>query len=138
MFESGDLLSVLETANDVCGAEVNLQFLQPDTIGGNRKEAGDSRGTGIFEPGVPKEKRLQLSQGLSKLGDVVVQLEDPLALVVFVVAVDLYTEIDQVPETPSQGDTEEYYPQSLQPGPGRILLLSAESLLPSGGGAPPE
>ena len=79
---------------------MNLQFLQPDTIGGNRKEAGDSRGTGVFEPGVPKEKRLQLSQGRSKLG------------AVFVVAVDLCTEVDQVPETPSRGDIEEYYPQS--------------------------
>ena len=41
-----------------------------------------------------------MSQGHSKLGDVVVvQLEDPSALVVFIVAVDLCTEVDQVPES---------------------------------------
>ena len=58
MFESGELLDVLETINDVCGAEVDLQFLQLDAIGGNWKEAGDSRGTGVVKTGVSKEKRL--------------------------------------------------------------------------------
>ena len=51
-------MDVLEIFNDVRGAEVDLQVLQLDAIGGNWKEAGDSRGTGVLETGVSKEKRL--------------------------------------------------------------------------------
>ena len=50
-------------------------------------------------------KRFQLSQGHSEFGDVVVvQLEDALTPVVFVVAEDLYPETDQVPKMLNRGD----------------------------------
>ena len=58
MVEAGVLFDFLEIVNDVRGSEVDLQFLQLDAIGRNWKEAGDSRGTGVLETGVSKEKRL--------------------------------------------------------------------------------
>jgi len=75
-------------------------------MNGNRKEAGDSREAGVFETRVSEEKRLQLSQGHSEFGDlVVVQLEDALAAVVFVaVAAAPHVKIDQVPKKLNRGD----------------------------------
>ena len=84
---------------------MDLQILQLGTMNGNRKEAGDSRKAGVFKTRVPEKKRLQLSQGHSEFGDVVVvQLEDALAPVAFVMTVDIYFEVDQVPETLNRGE----------------------------------
>jgi len=75
-------------------------------MNGNRKEAGDSRETGVFGTRVSEEKRLQLGQGHSEFGDVVVvQLRDAFATVVFVlVAAAPHVEVDQVPKTLNRGD----------------------------------
>ena len=74
-------------------------------MNGNQKEAGNSRETAIFEARASEEKRLQLSQGHGEFGDVIViQLEDALAPAAYVVTVDLYAELDQVPKTLDRGD----------------------------------
>ena len=84
---------------------MDLQLPQLVAVNGNWKEAGNSRETGVFETRVSEEKRLQLSQGHSEFGDVVVvQLEDALAIVVFVTTGALYVETDQVPKKLNRGD----------------------------------
>ena len=73
-------------------------------MNGDPNEAGDSSETGVFGARVSEEKKLQLSQGHGEFCDVVVvQLEDALILV-FIVAIDLYDETDQVPKTLNHGD----------------------------------
>jgi len=84
---------------------VDAQLLQLAAMIGNRKEAGDGRETGVFGTRVSEVKILRLSQGHSEFRNVViVQLEDALTLLVFVGAVDIYVEIDQVPKTLNRGD----------------------------------
>ena len=82
------------------------QLLQLAAMGRNRKEAGDGRETGVFGTRASEEKRLQLSQGHSEFGDiVVVQLEVALAtVVVFVSTGVICIEMDQVPKTLNRGD----------------------------------
>ena len=105
MLESRVLRDVPQIVDDVRGVEVDHQLLQLAAMNGNRKEAGDSRETGVFETRVSEEKRLQLSQGHNEFSDVtVVQLEDALAPLALVVAVDAYMEADQVPKTLNRGD----------------------------------
>ena len=81
------------------------QLLQLTAVGGNRKEAGDSRETGVFGTRASEDKRFHLIQGHSEFYDVdVFQLEDSLTPLVLVGVEDLYSEIDQVSKTLNRGD----------------------------------
>jgi len=94
--ESRVLQSVLEIIDDVRGVEVDLQLLQLVAMNGNRKEAGNGRETGVLGTRASEEKRLQLSQGHSEFGNVVVvQLEDALVPAISAAAIALHFEMDQ-------------------------------------------
>ena len=73
-------------------------------MNGNWKEAGNGRETGVFGTRASEEKRLQLSQGHSEFGDVVVQLEDALASTISVAAAALHVEMSQVPKILNRRD----------------------------------
>jgi len=99
------LQDVPKIIGNVRGVEVDLQLLQLAAMNRNRKEAGDSRKTGVFGTRASEDKRLQLSQGHSELSDVVVvQLEDAFTPLVLTGAEVIYVEIDQIPKTLNRGD----------------------------------
>ena len=105
MLESRVPQDVPQIIDDIRGIEVDPKLLQPAAMNRDWKKAGDSRETGVFETRVSEDKGLQLSQGRSEFRDVVVvQLEDAFTPVVFVVAVDIYAETDQIPKTLDRGD----------------------------------
>lgn len=78
---------------------MDLQLLQLVAINGDRKEAGDSREASVFKTCVSEEKRLQLSQGHSEFGDVVIHVEDAFAPVVCIMI-----KAGQVPKTSNRGE----------------------------------
>ena len=77
--------------------------MQSGTMNGNWKEASDRRVTGVPVTRVSEEKRLQSRQRHCELENaVIVHFEDTL-LVDFVVAVDIYVQISEVPKSLNYG-----------------------------------
>ena len=62
----------------VLDVEVDLRFAQLDIMNENWK-GNNSRGAGMFKPPISEEERFQSTEGRSEPGNVVVQLEGPLA-----------------------------------------------------------
>jgi len=91
------LCDVLEILNNVCGVEMDQQIHQLEATNGNRKEASNCRGAGVFEARASEGKRLESRQGHGELGNiVVVQLEGASVIVASTVTEGIYVEIDQV------------------------------------------
>ena len=73
-------------------------------MNGNRKEASDRCGTGIFVTWISEEEGVQSRQGHGELGDVViVQFEYTRAVVDFAVAADHYVQMGKVSKCSDYG-----------------------------------
>jgi len=77
--------------DNVCSVEVDLQLLQLEAINGDREEASNGRGTGVFGTWASEEKVLQLRHGHSELGDVlVIQIERAQTLIASITTPELH------------------------------------------------
>jgi len=89
---------------DGCGVEVDQQTSQFEAANGNRKEASDCRGAGIFEAWASEGKGLEPGESHNELGDIViVQLEGAFIIVASAMTEGIHVEIDQVPKDLNRG-----------------------------------